>query len=325
MEHDPPPPLVRVQYTSRDGWSAPLFYAPPAPGGSGEPVLIAHALGLGPDAYRYGGSDTLVGALTRAGFAVYLLTHRGDSTSVGSGRDHAADFDGIVSADVPAALAAVRTHSGFPEVHWVGHGLGGQLGLVGASRDSSGVATVCAIGAPVRFPGVRSEFRARHLALRLVPGHWRVPLRSAASWAAPVSGDGVGIVVPAARARGVMSFGSEDFPVAMLQQLMTWVREGRLTSRDGRVDWTAGLACGRVPLRVVAGEGDPIWAPAYTEAAAEIWAGEVEVQRVPGWTHLDAVLGSHADERVHGPLVRWLVARRRLAWGAGWSRSCRGL
>ncbi len=312
-----PVALSRLTYTTPDGWSAPLFHLPPRAGGAGEPVVLAHALGLGPDAYRYGGGPTLVSRLCRAGFSVYLLTHRGDRAAVG-GPVAAADFDSILGLDVPAALRTIREHSGYARAHWVGHGLGGQLGLVAAGRDPSALASVSAIGAPVRFPRFASEWRARALALRLLPPGWRIPLRSLAEWAAPLTGE-PGLAVSAARARGLMTYGAEDLPIALVRQVLRWMREGRLVSRDGSVDWTASLASGRAPLRLIVGEADPLWAPAFAEAAADLWQGPSVVQRLAGWTHLDAVVAEDAGETVHGPLVDWLVGHRRLAWGQAWA------
>jgi pimeloyl-ACP methyl ester carboxylesterase len=318
VEQSGPPALQRIHYETRDGWTAPLFWAPSVAGGAGEPVIVAHALGLGPDAYRYGAGSTLVCRLQKAGFSVYLLAHRGDRAA--SGGDAArADFDGVVTVDAPAALRLVAEHSGYPCVHWVGHGLGGQLGLVVGSREPDRLATVCAIGAPVTFPRVASEWRARAMALQLIPEGWRVPLRALAEWAAPVAPTEGSGLVPPARARGLLTYGSEDLPVALLRQGLRWLREGRLVSRDGVIDWTSGLTSGVAPLRVVVGGADPLWPPAFAEAAADLWSGPSTVQRLAGWSHLDAVLGDQAGPAVHAPLVDWLCTHRRRAWGEAWA------
>ena len=133
-----PPPLRRVYYAADDGWSAPLTVLPECPGGAGEPVVLAHALGLNCDAWRYGGSS-LAGYLQAAGFRVYLFNHRGDRDAIAPQRHSSFDVDDIIARDIPAALDAVRNDSGFSRPFWIGHGLGGQLGIGGLAVPLLGV------------------------------------------------------------------------------------------------------------------------------------------------------------------------------------------
>ena len=259
VEHPRPVALSRVYYTSRDGWRSPLFHLPAKPGGAGEPVVLAHALGVGPDAFRYGRGPTLASALQRAGFNVYLLTHRGDSESVGPRRGtSSADgcgFDGIVRNDVPALLGRVREHSGFPAVHWVGHGLGGQLGLAWSGWSASeGLASVVAIGAPIRFEPSRSTSVRLARAAALLPAHWGLPTQAATRALAPwVAANGTS---PPARVRGLLRYASEDVAAGLLDQVSRWMYEGRLVDSAGNFDYTIALSRATTPLLCVAVPGD---------------------------------------------------------------------
>jgi pimeloyl-ACP methyl ester carboxylesterase len=311
LEAEKPGLLRRLYYTASDDWQAPVFYVPPAPGGAGEPVLLAHALGVGCDGFRYGVGATLAGRLASAGFAVYLLGHRGDRCAIppSSRALREATFDEILDRDLPAAVDVVCAHAGFPRVHMVGHGLGGLLAMVSASRQSCALATVVSLGAPMRFEPVRSELRRTARALSLLPAHWELPTSTLARLAAPLLDDAS---AGGARTRGVMEYAAEDIPVGLLRQMMTWQDQGVPTTLDGSVDYTEGLARADVPLLVFAGTEDALVNP---RDALPPWAHEdVRMEVLDGLGHLDLLLSVQARRAVFDPLCAWLEHRRRLVW-----------
>lgn len=315
VEAAAPPPIPRVHYATDDGWCAPLFHIPPAPGGAGEPVIVAHGLGLGADAFRYGAGATFAGALAASGFSVYLLAYRGDRDAVGPGPWR---FDDVVERDVPAAIDAVRAHAGFDRVHWIGHGLGGQVALAHASRTGgAGLASLVTLGAAVGFCGGEVE---GWLSLgSLLPSRWRVPLRRAGRLSAALVDatpqEGLYHAVPAPRLRGLARFALEDLPIGLLRQLQAWGDAGRLVDSAGERDLTLGLAEVDLPLLSVTGGGDGLCPPAAAVPEAAEWGGEVTRLELPErWGHLDLVLAEGAAEAVYEPVCAWLAARRRLAW-----------
>ncbi|MFK7928242.1 MAG: alpha/beta fold hydrolase [Myxococcota bacterium] len=319
-------PLSRLYYEARDGWRAPLFMLPAAPGGSGEPVILAHALGAHPDTFRFGADVTLAGALRRAGFTVYLLGHRGDADAVPPRPGVGFDFDDVLNLDVPAAVARVREHSGAQRVLWVGHGLGGQLGLAWASRSGrEDLAAVVSMCAPVTFDpsSMRTEVRRIARASALLPSHWNLPSRAVAWASVPwMNGESERLAGAASRTagprlRGLLSQGVDDLPVGLLQQLNSWMRRGSWTDRTGGVDYAEGLVDARSDLLVVVAEDDALCPVQAGLAAAAFWGGRTESLRLPaGWSHLDPLTATDAAEQVHDPVVRWLGARRELAWTA---------
>lgn len=323
VEAPAPRPLSRLYYETTDGWHAPLLVLPPAPGGAGEPVLLAHALGFSADAFRYGEGPTLAGRLSDAGFAVYLMHHRGDRDTWCTRGPRGFTFDDIVEYDVPAALDRVRAHAGFPKVHFVGHGLGGQIGLAWAGRAAGdGLASLVAMCAAVRFHATRSEARRATVAAALLPAHWNLPVRALGALFAPLVDDGDELLdrsVPGAtspaRLRGVLHHAVEDVPIGLLRQVARWLETGSLVDRHGLLDYGEALRDATVPLLCAVAGGDAVCPPASGWAALEHWGGEGELLCLPGaYGHLDPLLAADADRHVFAPVVSWLEARRRRAW-----------
>jgi len=306
--------LTRVEYRTDDGWTSPLHYLPPRPGGAGEPVVLAHAAGVSADAFRYGVGRTLAGELSRRGFAVYLLHHRGDRSSRGPTQTRV-DFDAILHRDVPQALARVTEHSGYPRSHWIGHGVGGQLGAAWATQDDGRwLASVCVLDAPVRFSTPSSAARRKALALRLLPRHWEIPTRSLAQLSAPFTlADEVQDASHASgpRYRGLMAHAAEDIAVDLLRQIEAWIATGSLTSRGDVIDYTEALSAAAVPLLALSSDGQP-----GCRAILDTWGHPDRAHRtVDGYGALDLLAAVDAHNRVFEPVADWLLDRRRLAWG----------
>jgi len=311
LEAERPRALQRLYYTAPDGWQAPVFYLPPAPGGAGEPVILAHTLGVGCDGFRYGAGATLAGVLARQGFAVYLFSHRGDRCAIAP-TAHAhreVSFDEILSRDLPAAASLICAHAGYPRAQVVGHGLGGVLAMAWAARQPAELASVVALGAPLRFERVRTELRRTARALTLLPSHWELPARTLAKLAAPLLDDqGQG----GPRTRGVMEYAMEDVPIGLVRQLMSWQDHGRPVDRSGTFDYTDALVEAQVPLLVMVGADDTVARP---EDAQPSWGHEDHrLEVVAGMGHLDLLLDAGARQRVFEPVGAWLHQRRRLAW-----------
>lgn len=305
-----PAPLAatRLHYHTPDGWRASVLHVPACPGGRGEPVVIAHAMGLSPDAYRYGARATLAGRLAAEGFAVYLVTWRGDAEAIAP--SHAdLSFDAIVEHDLPAALDRVRHHSGFPRVFVIGHGIGGQIALAWAARyGGEALAGMVTLSAPVRFDEPKSEaLRAARVA-RWLPGRWRIPARALGPLVAPLIDRGD-------RARGALHYAVDDVPAEMIAQVARWHRAGTLVDRTGLYDYTAALGDVRAPLLCAAADGDALCPAANALAAIPMWGGEASAMLLPdGYGHHDVLFARDAGDVVFGPIAAWLSARRDTCW-----------
>lgn len=308
-------PLGRVYYRAVDGWSAPLFHLPPAPGGSGEPVLLAHGLGGTHRDWSMEPSRCLARTLADAGFAVYLLEHRGDRSAQPPPGALPFSVDDIAVRDVDAALDAIRERSGYPRVLWVGHGLGAQLlalrlALVGAD----GLAGAALLAGAARFPVVPSTARAAGVVSVLLPPGWVLPARRAAQLASPFVADGETLASPDTEgpvARARLRYATGDLHAGVLRQVSRWVATGTLTDATGRLDVVGALR--PFPSLVVEPDADPACPP---EAAAPL-AEALDAERLVlagGWGHLDPLVGARAPEVVHPAVLAFLHQRRRHCW-----------
>ncbi len=309
IESAPPVPAVHLPYEASDGWRASVLFVPPAAGGTGEPVVLAHALGLSPDAYRYGAGATLVSRLSAAGFAVYLPTWRGDSEAIAPAVRTGVSFDDIVERDLPAALDVARAHSAYRRVFLIGHGFGGQVAIAHAGRVcAEGLAGVVAMCAPVRFEGPESAVLRLARVLSHVPGAWRLPSDRFGPALAPwVEGRD--------RVRGVLWHEADGVRVELLRQIAAWYDHGSIVDGSGLFDYVAATRDARAPLLVAYSAGDALCSEDAALALVGQWGGEVASLPLPeGFGHLDALFGKDADAAVYAPIARWLAARRQACW-----------
>ena len=311
--------LERLYYQADDGWEAPLWRLPPAPGAPGEPVVLAHALGASPQTLHWSPDTSLVRRLHARGFDVYLLEHRGDRNALSSGKAGPCDLDAIVESDLPAALARVRQYSGHPRALWIGHGLGGQLLYAYLARGGAhDLAAGVTLGAPVRFGPIASRARLLARAARLLPAGLRLPARRLAQLAATaedgrLAGLGLGRDLDGPRTRGLMVHGAADLPAELLQQAARWLESGTLCDRDDRFDYVAAIAGLRFPVLGVAAHGDPMGPPGDAWPALDALDGD-GVERIElddTWGHLDLLVGRRAEVEVMPAVVEYLDAHRR--------------
>lgn len=320
--HSPEPAAAdRYYYRAEDGWEAPLWRLPPRPGASGEPVILAHGLGVGARSFDFNPASSLAVRLQQLGFDVYLLEHRGDRHAVAPAGARSFDFDDIATHDVPAALATVRRISGFPRALWVGHALGGLLMYAHLARGGAAeLAAGVAMCAPVRFDAPRSRARLAGLAAHLLPTDWSVPLRAVqralSPWADPTMLASVGQDLDGPTVRGQMVHSAEDVATGLVRQLAGWVSSGAFTDRHDRLDYVAAMRGLDFPLLCVAAEGDRICPPEAARPALDALGGEAGLWRGldAGWGHLDPLMGRRAATELFPELGAWLDRWRRACW-----------
>ena len=114
-------------------------------GGSRGPVIAAHGLGVSSGVYAVDTLDTsLVEFLVANGYDVWLLDWRASSRLTSAGGDYAcAD---VARSDWPAALAAVREHTGAESVQALGHGAGALTLLEAILAGLDGVRSAVSVG-----------------------------------------------------------------------------------------------------------------------------------------------------------------------------------
>ncbi len=305
----------RIYYESQDGWRAPLYLLPACAGGAGEPVLLVHGLGGSWRDFALEPARSLASALCAAGFAVYLLEHRGDRSALPPSGARPFSADDIAVHDVDAALDAVRAHSGYARCMWVGHGLGAQLlylrmALVGVE----GLAASVTLGGSVRFDVTASAARTAGRVASLLPPNWVLPTRRAQQLLIPLIGGGEDLGSPdteGAVARARLRHASGDLHSAVVRQVARWVHLGHLTDATGQIDVVAALR--PFPSLVIEPDADVTCPPGSTEpVVAPLGAAFRRLEG--GWGHLDALTGARAPEALHPQIVRFLHVRRRRCW-----------
>lgn len=304
----------RVPYRAVDGAPGSLLALAPRHDAAGEPVALLPTLGLTPAAFLEGPGPRLVDRLLEAGFAPYLVDHRACREPGPRGMGGRADFDAVVDLDLPAALDAIAQDAGYPRVHAVGHGLGGQLWLGHAAVHAGHrLASVVLLAAPVRFDEGAGPGWLRRAAGGL-PAGWRLPTAELARWTAALEEGPAGRGGPARRA--VLARAGADVPTELAAQLAAWLDAGALVDRAGGRDYTAGLAGVAEPLLLLAGDGDALCPRHAALAVREAWrAGAVTVHALPdGFDHLDPLVHSRADVAVARPIAAWLDGVRLRAW-----------
>jgi len=311
VEAPAPVPVRRLYYTTADGWSAPLFRLDPRGDAAGEPVVVVHGLGFGPDAWRYGGGS-LGARLVDGGFSPFLSTVRTSREAVPPPGRVDLRVEDVVAHDLPAALDQVAADTGYPRVHVVAHGLAGVLALAAAARRPSSLASVVVLGAPLRFPRSATAARFSHHLAQLLPRDAEVPVRALLRLGVLLDPElfGLSRSAPAPRVRGAARCAGEDVGVPWLRTVARWWRDGSASLYDGLVEVSDQLRDADVPLLVVTGTDDLVCPPAAGEVALASWGHpDAAAVQVDGG-HLDLILGDAAA----GHVVEWLSARRRQSW-----------
>lgn len=315
------PTAERYYFRAEDGWECPLYRRAPAPGATGEPVVLAHGLGTGARSFDFQEQGSLADALHAAGFDVYLFAHRGDRGTAPPPGASGFDFDDIAAQDVPGAIATARRVSGFERVLWVGHALGGQLLYAHLARGGrADLAAGVSLCAPVRFPRPNSQVRLAALTARMLPPGWALPTRTvqralcavadAELWA-PLARD-----LDGPTGRGLLLHAGEDIPVGLVRQIARWVSSGSLCDRGDRLDYLAALEGMSFPLLGVAARGDTVCAPEQAKPAVDAMDPE-QVRWLcldERWGHLDPILGRQASTSVFPEIVGWLDRWRKRCW-----------
>jgi pimeloyl-ACP methyl ester carboxylesterase len=318
-----------------DGWTVSVFRWQPAPAASatpwyGTPVVLAHGTAVNRHSFITPGSD-LAAFLSARGFDVWVPEYRGDRTSTPpdarTWREAAWDVDRI-AADLELLVDHIARTTGQDQVVWVGHSLGGLLGMM-VAQGSRGhrVAALVALGSPGALPHTELTVSKADRFEGLLPKRGALPVRSIARNFRPVIDLGPDDPLLHALynldnvdARTMHRFaaeGMEDMGRGMFEQYASWVEAGRLRSADGATDYSAGLARVRVPALLIAGRVDHV-APAWTVQATWDLLGSADKEfRVLGvgwgerhdYGHMDLLLGDWTEEEVFPMVADWIQAR----------------
>ena len=314
-----------------DGWElAVAHFRPREPKEGRLPVVLCHGLSVNGLNMMLPGEHSLATYLRARGHEVFVCDLRGSGGSravpaLGSLRE--IDFDRHLFFDAPAILAKALEVSGAPRAFWVGHSMGGLLGLgLAQTEPAPQLAGVVAIGSPTRFTHHHPLLK-RLLALAL-PFVWggRVYQRWIVRLVAPylyfrwVLGRVVlnPRNIDRAMLRRVGYTVLDDVSVALLRQFGSWIRRDAWDTQSPPLDLRAGLAKVTCPVFLVAGSVDVLAPPKAVRSTLEELGSTDKVLRVEGkhaghredYGHGDLIFGARAPVEVFPAVVGWLDAHQ---------------
>ncbi len=313
-----------IEVFTADGWTIHAYHRAAPTRRFAEPVVLCHGIANNFSFLEFLPPQNVAQFLTNLGFDTYSVGHRGDAHSVPPDWLNDADFDDIVRADIPAILEAVYAHSKKERVLWVGHSLGGLLGLASAAVSPK-IVGICTIGSPVFFK-LQNAY-----GWLLKVGQWLSPAglfptdfmaRVLAPFAARINiGEKVISVsanlknIDAASQRALLANGTAPLWRGVLWQLEDWVRSNTFRSRDGKIDYRAQLAALQVPILVVAGSVDGLAPLTVSREYFELLTTHDKqfapfgkaFGQVEDYGHGDLVIGRLAHTEVYPVIGDWLV------------------
>lgn len=308
----------RLTATTRDGQQLALWRVRP-PGESRGAVLLLHGLAANRFAFHWPGRS-MAEYLAAEGFDAYVGELRGAGESVPSRPSW--DFHDYLEQDVPALLERVRQVSGRPQVHFVGHSMGGILamchGIAGGKELLSVTALASALDYGIGASGFGPIKRVRPVLERMNSVPWGLAMQLISPLLARLSDPLAGFNfhpdnAEAAVVRAVYANVFGPIPTALLGSLSSGLEPGGLKSRAGE-SFQARAAGFQLPLLMIAASDDRQCPLPALEATAE--ATRAKVLRFGAsyghraeYGHFDLLLGRHAPDEVWPEVLQWLRTR----------------
>lgn len=323
---DPRAETLRIQ--TDDGWGLAMRHISPEGPVRGRPVLLVPGLASGDVSLVLEPDHSLAWWLAAHGREVWTVALRGtgnsDRTDAAAGRPPGYGFDTLWREDLRAALRTVRARTGADEVDVVAYSLGALLLYAYLAEDGDGIGAAVAMAGPTRMD--RSGTWLKGLARvgdRLVSREDTLDMGFLASLTAPVQaylrGNPVERIAlnahntPRERWRRFAGCVFGELSGGVARDLIRMVQTGRFSNSDGSRDYRAGLGHVRVPVLVMAGEGDSV-APVSAVRDGYLALGGPKAWRLLGtseglaadYGHVDVVIGERAPYEVWAPLLEFL-------------------
>ncbi|MEW6430626.1 MAG: alpha/beta fold hydrolase [Myxococcota bacterium] len=325
---------LALRATTADGWSLAVWHRPAGTRRFDEAVVLCHGLANNAAFMEFQAPQNLAAFLAQAGYDCFSVDLRG------AGQSRAPDegpldatFDDHVRLDVPAVLDLVQRTSGARRVWWVGHSLGGLVGLAAASGEQGGrFAGVVTLGSPLFFR-FRPAMGWLVKAGCVLAAPWgRLPT-GALSLVAPLAGR-----LPAPRLARLTANLDNLAPLAQRQllvnvfapiwrgvmtQLGDWLQHDAFRSLDGEVDYRQAVGRLQLPVLVIGGTADTMAPPDVCREFFDLLSTPDKRLELFGrsyghaleYGHGDLVVGTHATAEVYPVLRDFLVPRSTVAPG----------
>ncbi|HOX44931.1 MAG TPA: alpha/beta fold hydrolase [Myxococcota bacterium] len=314
-----------------DGWALHVVrYRPPAgaPTGRG-PALFVHGMGANRHNFDLNARHSLARDASRSGFDAFVVELRGRGRSQPPPGVRANwCFDDFLERDLPVVMELVARETGQP-VHWVGHSMGGMLGLAWAVRHGEEqLRSLSLFGTPLAFARGQLGLQAWSLVVqlqrflptldqeawgrRLVPVVRRIPRALRPFLRFLANPDNVDLETTA----DIFGHLVTNEAPALILQFADWVRAGEFRTADRSFSFTQHLARVHRPVLMVCGRED-LMAPLQASARHLPRLGSQDVQRIvlsrangfsADYGHGDLIIGRNAPVEVYPIVLAWLRA-----------------
>jgi polyhydroxyalkanoate synthase len=294
---------------------------------NGPPVVLVHGISSNHRTWDLDAERSLARALQAQGLDAWLLDLRGHGLARRDGQGHPQrsgwTMDDYGRYDLPAAIDHVRQESGHDRVGYVGHSMGGMVAAIYTTlHGDAALSSLVVVGSPVDFGQPEPLLRLARAGGPVATIGGTLPTPALARAAAlldrsplfvdPLLFNPANVSAQARRDlyRSIVSPLSRG-EVAQLRQM---IAQGAFRSRDGQVDYLAGLSALRVPLLVIAGRGDSV-APVdrvapWIEASGSPVEELVVASRANGFQHdyghLDLAMGDAAPAELYPRIITWV-------------------
>lgn len=309
---------------TEDHWRIRLCRYRPI-GGDGAPVLLCHGAFANQFNFAAPQGHSVVDGLVERGYDCWVIDFRGDrSARPPSGqRRFDAAMDDYILRDAPAAIDYIRDATGYAQVHWIGHSLGGMiLYAYVLARGAAKLATGVTLGAPPGFRGVRLHSSDRLLALlKRVPRLCEFAIRCAAPLgpvtriSTPYTPINWRNMHPKA---GPATFFSmiEVLPYRVARELSSWASTNAWWVEDGQIDVISRFGSLDLPLFVIYASRDPLIPEQNRQAFYDVLPSEDKRMLVlseanghsADYNHVDLTFARNGREEVCQPMADWLDA-----------------
>lgn len=338
-QYGPRPSPNETHYArAADGWRLALYrYRPRDPQAHGEPVLLQHGLGASAKQFDLGvgtpqfPAPSLARWLADRGYDVWACDLRGAGGSLrpdeGARTRWNFSVDDFLTLDGPAFVDYILAATGYANLHWVGHSMGGILllahcALHGSPRLASGIAAASGLD----YSGAASSYDYIEPLKGIGRKLGRIPLGVWSKHVSPIFGRIANPIeasfyhlpnLSPAAARAIPAGVHGDVSGEVLFQLASLFRPGGLRSVDGQTAYLDLLANVSTPICFLAGERDRQCAPETIARTHALLPGE-KAFRVFGrshgqaehYGHFDLFAGLRADHEVFPVVLDWLASHR---------------
>lgn len=325
-----PRPEAAIAHRARtgDGWEVSLHQYKPVGPSRGRPVLLCHGISANDRNMDLDADHSLARWLAAQGREAWTLSLRGtgasDGIDPGQGRPGGYGLETFAEEDLKAAIRYVQKSSGASAIDYVGHSMGGMILYAYLSQGGEGIHAAVTLGSPTRLDwGGTFDPVLERIGAAVVDPKAPLPIIALAHSVMPLHGEIEGNptelvlynpknVTPWTWKK-LMAYAIDDISGTLALQMIGFIRTGRFTSSDGKIDYRADMARIRTPLLVVAGKLDRLAPPPAVRDAYRALGGPKTWWLLSedhgvrhDYAHMDFILGEHAPVEVWRPMLDFL-------------------